>query len=337
MKEIFCLVEHEEGKIKDITLEALSLARELQSRCEAQLQSRCEAQLAEKFSLSVTAGLFAPDERLLSEVSSLFDETLFIADPLFSDFNSESFVDYLLWALKERKPNFILIGHNSFGVEIAPYLAAKLSYGFIPDIIGYEIVDSNLYFRHEFYGGKIIALLSSPKERILLTLRSGAFKPKEIKTVSGKVTQLKREGFHPKTRVLGYKEQPTGDVDITKADIVVGIGRGIKDKANLSLVEEFAKEIGGVIACSRPIVDYGWLPKDRLVGSSGKTIKPKIYLALGISGAFQHLSGVKDAEMIIAVNKDAEAPIFSCAHYGVVGDLLKILPALKEKIKEIKS
>jgi electron transfer flavoprotein alpha subunit len=134
---------------------------------------------------------------------------------------------------------------------------------------------------------------------------------------------------------LGYEEAPTTGIDITKADIIVAIGRGIKEQKNLPIVEELAKTIGGELACTRPVIDAGWLPKDRQVGSSGKTVKPKLYIALGISGAFQHISGMKQAQTIVAVNKDPNAPIFSVAHYGIVGDLLKIVPTLSEKIKEI--
>ncbi|MCX8014704.1 MAG: electron transfer flavoprotein subunit alpha/FixB family protein, partial [candidate division WOR-3 bacterium] len=139
-----------------------------------------------------------------------------------------------------------------------------------------------------------------------------------------------------KSKFLGYGEVPTTGVDITKADVIVAIGRGIKEQKNIPLIEQFANEIGGTLACTRPIIDAGWLPKDRQVGSSGKTVKPKLYIALGISGAFQHISGMKNSETIIAVNKDPEAPIFSVAHYGVVGDVLKIMPILASKIKEMK-
>jgi electron transfer flavoprotein alpha subunit len=130
---------------------------------------------------------------------------------------------------------------------------------------------------------------------------------------------------------------PLGGVDIAAADKLVGVGRGVKDVANIPQVEELARMLGGVLSCSRPIVDKGWLPTDRQVGTSGKTVKPKLYLALGISGAFQHVLGMKNSDLIIAVNKDPKAPIFSFADYAVVEDLLKIVPSLKNKINEIKT
>ena len=130
---------------------------------------------------------------------------------------------------------------------------------------------------------------------------------------------------------------PPGEVDITASDILVGVGRGIKDEGELPAIEELAKALRGVLACSRPIVDKGWLPSDRQVGSSGKTVKPKLYIALGISGAFQHILGMKESDLIIAVNKDPNAPIFSVADYGIVDDLFKIVPALKQKISDMKA
>ncbi len=137
-------------------------------------------------------------------------------------------------------------------------------------------------------------------------------------------------------RFLQFVEAAVGDVDITQADILVGIGRGIKEGENIPMVKEFADAIGGVLACTRPVVDKKWLTKDRQIGTSGKTVKPKVYVALGISGAFQHTSGIKGAGTVIAINKDPKAPIFNVAHYGIVGDLFKIVPALKEKLKEFK-
>lgn len=322
MKEILCLVEHQEGKLKDITFEVLALGKEL----------------SEKFSLPLIASLFAPDESLLNEISKLVDEVIFIGDPIFREPNSEIYNDHLLSIIQAREPEYIIIGNSAFGVEIGSYLAAKIGYGFIPDCTSYEFSHSQVLFQRDIYGGKITSFLSSPKEKLILTIRSGSFKPKgEGKAQTGKITQLAGKKDVYKTEFLGYREAEIGEVDITKASILVAIGRGIKSKDNLPLVEEFAKDIGAVIGCSRPIIDFGWLAKDRLIGSSGKTVKPKIYIALGISGAFQHISGMKDAETIIAVNKDQEAPIFSVAHYGIVGDIMKILPALKEKIKEIKS
>jgi electron transfer flavoprotein alpha subunit len=137
-------------------------------------------------------------------------------------------------------------------------------------------------------------------------------------------------------RFLDYVEAAVGEVDITQADILIAVGRGIKDVENIPMVKELADSVGGVLACSRPVVDKKWLPKSCQVGTSGKTVKPKVYVAVGISGAFQHVAGMKGAGTIIAINKDPKAPIFGVAQYGIVADLFKILPVIKDKIKELK-
>ena len=172
----------------------------------------------------------------------------------------------------------------------------------------------------------------------MITVRSGAFPVLEKEPLPGEIVSvpspLTDEGLAK--RFLQYVEAVVGEVDITQADILVSVGRGIKDAENIPIVKELADALGGALACSRPVVDKKWLPKDRQVGTSGKTVKPKVYIAIGISGAFQHVAGMKNAGTIIAVNKDPKAPIFSVARYGIVADLFKIVPVLKDKIKELK-
>ena len=191
----------------------------------------------------------------------------------------------------------------------------------------------------QIYEGKIDASVSfRDAASALVTVRAAAF-PVEDGARSGGVTEV--DAAVPDEpairRFVEYVEAAVGDVDITKSDVIVAVGRGIKEEENVALVEELAELLGGVVGCSRPVVDAGWLPKDRQVGSSGKTVKPKLYVAVGISGQFQHMSGMKAAETIVAINKDPKAPIFSEADYGIVGDLFKIVPALKEKIAEARA
>ena len=155
--------------------------------------------------------------------------------------------------------------------------------------------------------------------------------PGEIVSVPSPLTD---EGLA--RRFLQYVEAAVGEVDITQADVLVSVGRGIKEAENIPLVKELADMLGGALSCSRPVVDKKWLPKDRQVGTSGKTVKPKVYIAIGISGAFQHIAGMKGAGTMIAINKDPKAPIFGVAQYGIVADLFKIVPVLKEKLKELR-
>ena len=188
------------------------------------------------------------------------------------------------------------------------------------------------------YGGKVNVKARMQKaEGYIVTVRQATF-PAEKEKVGGEIVEVPSplsEEIAEK-KFIDYVLPPPGAIDITAADVIVAIGRGIKDQSNIPIAEELAKTLGGVLACSRPVVDKGWLPSDRQVGTSGKTVKPKLYIALGISGAFQHVLGMKNSDLIIAVNKDPNAPIFNVADYGIVDDLFKVVPVLTEKLKELK-
>jgi len=189
------------------------------------------------------------------------------------------------------------------------------------------------------YGGKMSAEVHFKEAPCtMITIRAGSFPSEGLREINGAVEQVPFtfDKDYAYKKFLQYVEAAVGDVDITQADVIVSVGRGIGDPENLPMVEELAKLLGGVVACSRPVADKNWLPKERQVGTSGKTVKPKLYIALGISGAFQHTAGMKGAATIIAVNKDAKAPIFSVAHYGIVDDLLKVVPGLVAKVRERK-
>jgi electron transfer flavoprotein alpha subunit len=233
-----------------------------------------------------------------------------------------------------------MIGHTSYGVELAPRLATRLGLPLATDIIELAIEGDALTVTRQMYGGKVNVKAAVRKaEGYLVTVRQAAFAAqKPAQSANGQITETPTplaEEVATK-RFVEYVLPPPGGVDITAAEKLVGIGRGIKDQANLPQMEELAKALSAVLACSRPIVDKGWLPSDRQVGSSGKTVKPKLYMAIGVSGAFQHVLGMKSSDLIIAINKDPNAPIFSFADYGVVEDLFKIVPALKNKIYELK-
>jgi electron transfer flavoprotein alpha subunit len=262
-----------------------------------------------------------------------------IEDNKLKNFNAESYQIVLSHLLKKEESFLLLVAHTASGMDLAPSLSVELGIPIVTDCIGVEVKDKNLITVRQMYEGKLNAkVLPEEGLRFLLTLREGSF-PQEEEKMDAKVTSipspLTEEPVYRK--FIEYIEEVTGEVDITKSDIVVGVGRGIKEKENLKLIEELAEAIGGVVGCSRPIVDAGWLPKERQVGSSGKIIKPKLYIAIGISGAFQHITGMKNAETIIAINKDPNAPIFNEADYGIVDDLFKVTPILKNKILELKS
>lgn len=323
MKEIFVLAEHRQGQIRDITFEMLTKGREL----------------AEKTNSDLTAVLLGKEAKEYAKALSEYaKKVLLVEDVRLENFNSEAYQKVLSNLINEHKPMLTMIGHTSFGVDLAPSLAAALKIPLATDCIDLEFEGETLVITRQMYGGKVNVEATVRKAAsYIVTVRQAAFavhKP----VVNGEIIETSSPLSEEITekRFIKYVAPPSGGVDITVADVLVGIGRGIKDESNIPTVEELANAFGGVLACSRPIVDKGWLPSDRQVGTSGKTVKPKLYIALGISGAFQHVLGMKNSDIIIAVNKDPNAPIFSFADYGVVEDLFKIVPALKSKIYELK-
>ncbi len=269
------------------------------------------------------------------ELAKYADKVWKIGDESLENYNPELYVDVLLQLFEKEKPDIVLIANSSRGAEYAPLLATKLSAPVVTDIVGLDVSNGVKATRYIFQGKLLVDVLVKQADTYVFTVRQGVFK--EEKQVSGEVVDAGiKPSATPKREFSQIIEPEAGEVDITQADIVVSVGRGIEDASNIELAEELAELLGGVVAGSRPVIDNGWLPKDRQVGISGKTVKPKLYLALGISGAFQHIMGMKDSELIIAVNKDPEAPIFGVAQYGVVGDIFEIVPALIDKLREMK-
>ena len=323
MNDIFALVEHRQGIIRDMTYELLS----------------CGRKLAEKENTKLTAVILGHNtDDLVQTLKSQAHRLLVVDNDVFKDFNSEVYQNALSEIIKQQNPALTLISHSAFGMDLCPALATQLGVPFTTDCLDIEFVEQKLKVTRQIYDGKLnakVQLRDNPG--YMITLRSGRF-PAGEGNLDGAVEKFDTPvSTQPDYRkFIEYIEAAVGEVDITKSDILVSVGRGIKDQANLSIIEDFASAIGGVVACSRPVVDAGWMAKDRQVGSSGKTVKPKLYIALGISGAFQHIVGMKGADTIIVVNKDPNAPIFSEADYGIVDDLFKVVPVLKTKILEVK-
>jgi electron transfer flavoprotein alpha subunit len=232
----------------------------------------------------------------------------------------------------------VLVAHDTFGMDLSPGLSIKLDSVFLSDAVDFEGLEGNFLkaIRQEYSGQVSAHMRCDISSGAVINIRPGAFAADESKSAAGQVIDKSSEigALTAGRRFLEIVEAEAGDVDITKEDILVSIGRGIEDQDNIEIAEELAKAVGGVVSCSRPIVDAKWLEKARQVGTSGKTVKPKVYLALGISGSFQHLGGLKGNPFIVAVNKNPKAPIFQVADVGVVEDLLEFVPVLTEKINE---
>jgi len=325
MAEIFVLAEHRQGQLRDITYEMLTKAREL----------------SEKTSSEVTAIVLGKNVKEHAKMLTEYAKTvILVEDAKLENFNSEAYKKILSTLITQHKPLLVMMGHTSYGVDLAPRLATALNVPLATDCIDLTFENGALTMTRQMFGGKVnVKAVARNAETYITTVRQATFAPQKPsppangQTVETASTLTEEIG---EKRFIQYVLPPPGGVDITAAEKLVGIGRGIKDVANLPVADELAKTLGGVLACSRPIVDKGWLPTDRQVGTSGKTVKPKLYLALGISGAFQHVLGMKSSDLIIAVNKDPKAPIFSYADFAVVEDLFKIVPSLKNKINESK-
>jgi electron transfer flavoprotein alpha subunit len=325
MAGIFVLAEHRQGQIRDITYEMLTKGREI----------------AEKTNAELTAVILGKDVKEKAKALSAYaKKVLVVEDIKLENFNSEAYQKVLSKLIKEEKPMLTMIGHTSCGLELAPRLAAALGIPLATDCIDLSFEGENLTVIRQMYGGKVNVKASLRKaDNYMVTVRQAAFTVKKPETpLNGEIIEKPSPLTEEITtkRFIEYVLPPPGGVDITAAEKLVGIGRGIKDQANMPMMEELANALGAVLACSRPVVDKGWLPNDRQVGSSGKTVKPKLYIAVGISGAFQHVLGMKNSDLIIAINKDPNAPIFNFSDYGIVDDLFKVVPALKNKIAELK-
>ena len=323
MEGIVVLAEHRDGVLRDITFEMLALAN----------------QLGEENRLGVTA-LFPGHGASLSLAEGLkeaCDRLLVMDAPELSAYNADTYLAALDGVIRQREPVMVLIGHTAQGMDLAPALAIRAAAPLVTDCAGVRFKDGTLEVLRQIYSGKIHAdLVVKSAPTYLLTLRPGCFPGEPEQGKSAQIEDIPAPdwtGLRGR-RFVEYLEAELEDVDITAADILVSVGRGIGKPENIPVAQALADAIGATLSCSRPVADKEWLPKSRQVGTSGKTVKPKIYIALGISGAFQHQAGMKNADTIIAVNTDPKAPIFSVAHYGIVGDLLQVVPGLTERFKK---
>jgi electron transfer flavoprotein alpha subunit len=324
MKRIFVLAEHRQQKLRDTTWDALSAGLAAAEKLGAEL-----------IGLVLGANVDAMAEQLAKECPKV----LAVDDARLEHFTSEAMTRALTAILADQSPYMLIMGNSNSIIDLAPGLSVALDAASATDCIALEVQDGRPVATRQMYSYKVNAVVSfGEAERIVLTLRAGAFPFKPAGAAGGTVEKIASPLTDEplKKRFIDYVEAEKGDVDIAGADIIVAVGRGIGDEEDLGMFESLADAMGGVVACSRPIVDKGLLPKYRQVGTSGVEVKPKVYLALGISGAFQHLGGIKGNPLLVAVNKDAKAPIFRVAQYGIVGDIFEVVPALEEKINELK-
>ena len=267
------------------------------------------------------------------------DEVLLVEHDLLEHYTADGFSIALRQVVEQAKPDLVLLPHTYQVRDFAPKLAASLGKGIIGDCTGYRYENGRLAFVRQMFQGKTAADVTfAGAAPWFASLQSGAFRADQAvrgespAPITAVAVELKAEQIRSKPLEL-FREAKQA-VDLTQAPILVSVGRGIKAPENIPLAEKLAKLMGGELAASRPICDEGWLPMDRQIGSSGQTVAPKLYLALGISGAIQHVVGMKGSRTIVAINKDANAPIFEVADYGIVGDIFELIPALTEALEK---
>ena len=316
--DIFILAEQLNGQLADITFEMTGKAKEL----------------ARALGSQTVAVLLGSGVKSLAE-SLGADTVLYVDDPALTEFNPEAYHRVLTALIRERAPRLVMLGNTSMGMDLAAGLSVTTGLPLIAYVNGLTVEGGTLLATSQIYGGKVQAESTPDGEACIVSCLAGAFPVGAGLAPAQSVEQIAAPVPLNDLKVKFVKliEPAGGDVDITQQPVLVSVGRGIGGQENIELAQELADALGAVVSASRPITDAGWLPKTRQVGKSGLTVKPKVYLAFGISGAPEHLEGMRGAELIIAVNTDPKAPIFDVAHYGATCDLLDLLPALTEKVK----
>ena len=325
-QKVLVLIDHSEGRVPQVSLECCSLARRLTSKTNGKVNAVVLG--------SSLDGIRAAVEHLP------VDRISFADDPLLEKYTPGAYVEALEQLITEDGPDVVLMGHTYQNMDLSPRLAARIRRALVTDCVAIREDEDPPVFVHPMFHGKLNAdiRVRSPKPW-LVTIQSGAFggrtDERGTPEIEARTVHIDSDAIH---REFLEEVSVTADrVDLTKAEIIVGVGRGVRNEENLSLIKDLASALGAEIGASRPIVDNGWLKRDRQIGSSGQTVSPKLYFAIGISGAIQHIVGIRNSGCIVAINSDANAPIFNVAAYGIVGDMAKVVPLLTEKIRQLKT
>jgi len=335
-KGVYVYAQQVDNKISGIALELLGKARDL----------------AKDLDTDVTAVLIGSDVKGLADELAEYgaDKVIVVDDPELKEYRTEPYTHALASVINEFKPDIVLVGATAIGRDLGPRVSARVATGLTADCTVLEIGDfplnplpnqeqkhGQLLMTRPAFGGNTIATIACPDNRPqMATVRPGVMQ--KIEPIAGAKANIVEfnPGFTPDNKyveILEVVKAVSDTVDIMDAKILVSGGRGVGSKENFKLLEDLAAVLGGTVSCSRAVTDSGWLPRDLQVGQTGKTVRPNVYFAIGISGAIQHVAGMEESDIIIAINKDEDAPIFDVADYGIVGDLNKIVPQLTEAIK----
>jgi electron transfer flavoprotein alpha subunit len=326
MSGVLVILEHRGGVYNRMSWEALAAGQ----------------QIASASGQPLSAAIVGNDlEALSAELAGKkLDKGYRVEHALLKDYTCDGYVSALEQLIKKLDPGYVVFPHTYQVRDFAPRLATRFGQVLLADLVGLRKDGDTFVFVRQLFQGKLNAdYRHAGSGPCFLSVQAGAFRAESLETGSASV-----EAFAPQIDASAIRNQPeepfreaAQTVDLSAAPIIVSVGRGIKEQDNLPMMEELAQALGGELAASRPICDNGWLPMERQVGSSGQTVSPKLYLAVGISGAIQHLVGMKGSKTVVAINKDENAPIFEVADYGIVGDLFEIVPALTEAVKKAKS
>ena len=317
-KDIYVLIEHLQGQVADISYVMLAAARTV----------------AQETGGEVVGILLGHNAQELANNLSV-DRVDYLDHPALAEFTSDAYLKALTKIISEGEPRAVLFGNTSIGADIAGVISARLSLPLVSSCINFS---ADCKFISQICGGKIMTEGDLPGPTALVTMIPGGFKPEDGQSPqpSKIIPIIVKELDDLRVKLTKYIEPEAGDVDISTASVLISIGRGIQTEDNIELAEELADLLGGVVCSSRPIVDQGWLSTSRMVGKSGKKVKPDLYLALGISGAPEHIEGIADCETIIAINTDPTAPIFDIAQYGAEIDMLDLMEVLIEELEDVK-
>ncbi|MCG8684854.1 MAG: electron transfer flavoprotein subunit alpha/FixB family protein [Desulfobacterales bacterium] len=322
MTQIFAYVPFKNGVAEDVALEYPDAAKKIDAGASV---------------TAVVTGSGADLDAVANEMTKYYGEVIKVDNDALAYPNAEVVRKALVNIVPADA--IFLAPHDTFGMDLAPGLSVKMDSAYAADVVDFEGMDGSTLkiVRQELGGAVSTHVTCDASAGAVITVRPGSFAPAEDGSAGGSVTDKSGDAgdLSTKRAFLEVVEAEVGDVDITKSDVLVSIGRGIEDEDNIEVAQELADAMGAVVSCSRPIVDAKWLEKSRQVGTSGQTVKPKVYMAMGISGSFQHMGGVKGNPFIVAVNKNPKAPIFQVADVGIVEDILDFMPELQEAIEDL--
>jgi electron transfer flavoprotein alpha subunit len=327
-QDVWIIGETKNGEIKDVSFELLNRGRRLANKLGRNL-------------IAVLIGNGMTHDSIKELIYRGADKVYVIADTKLEYFIVDNYANVLKDLIGNHKPEIILAAATTYGRTLMPYLAIKIHTGLTADCTDLDIEEGtgNLLQTRPAIGGNILATIKTPKCRPqMATVRPKSTKPapREEKRI-GKIinVSVNPKWFNNRVERIGWEKSDKEDINIQDADVIISGGKGFKKADNFALIRELAKNLGGVIGASRDAVDRGWISYPHQVGLSGKTVTPKLYVAIGISGSIQHLAGMKTSDIIIAINNDPEAPIFKVADFGIIGDLFEVLPALNEELHKI--